>query len=101
VRHDAKEAIMPNPHPPSAEPAAAASAAFLRPGHVLSATRTDMLRTMLPHTIECLKARQAHLIGDDLIDDYVALDWLEWAGGGLRLTEIGRNVSNGLLRRSG
>lgn len=91
---------MPNPQPSPLEPVAA-SAAFLKPGQVLSASRTDMLRTMLPHTIECLKARQAHLIGDDLIDDYVAVDWLEWAGGGLRLTEVGRNVCNGLMRRSG
>lgn len=88
---------MPNPLPSPVEP----PAAFLRPGQMLSAARTDQLRTMLPHTMECLKARQAHLIGDDLIEDYVMLDWLEWAGGGLRLTEVGRNVSNGLARRSG
>ena len=61
----------------------------------------EVLRTMLPHTIECLKSRQANLIGDDLIEDYVALDWLEWAGGGLRLTEVGRNLFSAMNRRSG
>lgn len=85
--------------PPLMSPATASE--LLHGGHVLTASRTDMLRTMLPHTMECLKARQASLIGDDLIDDYVALDWLEWAGGGLRLTEVGRNVCNGMTRRSG
>lgn len=51
-----------------------------------------MLRAMLPHTRECLQLRQASMIGDELIADYVALDWLEWWGGGLRLTITGRNM---------
>ena len=89
---------MPNPHPPTESLSAAA---LLHGGHVMTASRTDMLRAMLPHTMDCLKARQANLIGDDLIEDYVALDWLEWAGGGLGLTEVGRNVCNGMTRRSG
>lgn len=86
---------MPSPLSPSDEYAVS------RPGHALSASRADLLRTMLPHTIECLKSRQANLIGDDLIEDYVALDWLEWAGGGLRLTEVGRNLFSAMNRRSG
>ena len=83
---------MPNLLTPGDPPA-------IRPGRTLPPSRSDMLRAMLPHTLECLKARQANLIGDDLITDYVALDWLEWAGGGLRLTETGRNLCNLVSRR--
>jgi archaellum component FlaD/FlaE len=72
----------------------------IRPGRKLATSRAEMLRAMLPHTLECLKTRRANLIGDDLIADYVALDWLEWAGGGLRLTETGRNLCNMVNRRT-
>lgn len=85
---------MPTTHKPPAETLA------IRPGRKLPSSRAEMLRAMLPHTLECLKARQAALIGDDLIADYVALDWLEWAGGGLRLTETGRNLCNMVNRRA-
>lgn len=88
---------MPSPQTSVADPAADFPAH--RPGGRLSSSRADMLRSMLPHTLECLKARQAYLIGDDLIEDYVTLDWLEWAGGGLRLTETGRNLCNMVNRR--
>lgn len=86
---------MPSTPSPSLDYAAT------RPGQAMPASRAEMLRTMLPHTMECLKARQANLIGDDLIEDYVTLDWLEWAGGGLRLTEIGRNLCSAMTRRPG
>jgi len=33
-----------------------------------------------------------------VIADYVALDWLEWQGGGLRLTVTGRNVCNQVVK---
>jgi hypothetical protein len=42
--------------------------------------------------VSCLKAHQANLIGDHCIDDYVALDWLEWRGGHLQLTVVGQNI---------
>ena len=83
---------MPNTHNPTAD------APAFRPGLALGASRADMLRAMLPHTLECLKTRRANLIGDDLIAEYVSLDWLEWAGGGLRLTETGRNLCNAAMR---
>lgn len=86
---------MPDPHPHSVE------TAVFRPDLAMSAARTEMLRNLLPHAMACLKARQANLIAEDVIDDYVALDWLEWAGGGLRLTEVGRNVCNAMARRQG
>lgn len=85
---------MPNSHLPPVDPPAS------RPGRILPSSRAEMLRAMLPHTLECLKTRRANLIGDDLIADYVALDWLEWAGGGLRLTETGRNLCNMVNRRA-
>jgi hypothetical protein len=93
---------MASPHTPikAASAAPAADVLAYRPGVRLTSSRSEMLRSMLPHTLECLKARQAHLIGDDLIEDYVSLDWLEWAGGGLRLTETGRNLCNMVNRRT-
>ncbi|GAA4343194.1 hypothetical protein GCM10023165_25400 [Variovorax defluvii] len=56
------------------------------------AAARDRLRQALPATVELLKQRQADRIADTDIDAYVALNWLEWHGGGLRLTITGRNV---------
>ncbi|WP_309897903.1 hypothetical protein [Variovorax soli] len=39
-----------------------------------------------------MKQRQADQISDADIEAYVALNWLEWHGGGLRLTITGGNV---------
>lgn len=55
-------------------------------------TRQERLRDALPGTVDCLKRRRADLIDAALIDEYVTLQWLEWHGGGLRLTVTGRNV---------
>jgi hypothetical protein len=55
-------------------------------------TRLEELRDQLPGTVDCLKRRRADLIDAALIEEYVALQWLEWQGGGLRLTVTGRNV---------
>jgi hypothetical protein len=54
--------------------------------------RRDALRAALPSTVSLLKRRQAADIAQSDIDDYVALDWLEWHGGGLRLTVTGDNI---------
>lgn len=56
-----------------------------------SASR-ETLRAALPSTVELLKRRRAAEIGDEIIEDYVALNWLEWDGGHLRLTVTGENV---------
>jgi hypothetical protein len=56
------------------------------------AARRDALRIALPATAELLRRRRAADIAEGDIEDYVALNWLEWNGGGLRLTEIGENV---------
>ena len=52
----------------------------------------ERLRQALPLTVERLNHRQADLIEDSDIEAYVGLNWLEWHGGGLRLTITGRNV---------
>lgn len=56
------------------------------------ALNRDLLRDGLPHVVQCLKSHRASLIGDGCIDDYVALDWLEWRGGHLQLTVVGQNI---------
>ena len=52
----------------------------------------ERLRQSLPLTVERLNHRQADQIDDSDIEAYVGLNWLEWHGGGLRLTITGRNV---------
>ncbi|HEY2256853.1 MAG TPA: hypothetical protein VGI11_14530, partial [Variovorax sp.] len=56
-----------------------------------AATR-ERLRQALPATVGHLQQHQAGRIDDSDIDAYVRLNWLEWHGGGLRLTITGRNV---------
>ena len=57
-----------------------------------AAERRERLRRSLPATVELLQNRQAERIDDADIYAYVSLNWLEWHGGGLRLTITGRNV---------
>ena len=54
--------------------------------------RRDRLRLALPTTVAMLRERHADQIDVDDIEAYVALNWLEWQGGGLRLTITGKNV---------
>jgi hypothetical protein len=56
------------------------------------AAEHERLRQALPATAEHLRLHQAGRIDDDDIEAYVRLNWLEWQGGGLRLTITGRNV---------
>lgn len=57
-----------------------------------AAAMRERLRQSLPSTVDLLHHRQADRIDDSDIDAYVGLNWLEWHGGGLRLTITGRNV---------
>ncbi len=69
----------------------------------LAAARRDVLRDRLLATVDLLKQRRAAEVAEDYIDDYVALHWLEWQGGSLRLTTTGENVCKhltSLLKRS-
>lgn len=52
----------------------------------------EVLRGALLSTLDMLQRRKASEIPDGYIDDYVSIRWLEWHGGGLRLTETGENV---------
>lgn len=55
-------------------------------------TRRDTLRDELLATVDLLKRRRAAEIDESYIEDYVALHWMEWHGGSLRLTTTGENV---------
>ncbi len=57
-----------------------------------AAALRERLKQGLPLTVERLNHRQADQIDDSDIDAYVGLNWLEWQGGGLRLTITGKNV---------
>lgn len=60
---------------------------------------TTALREALLATIDLLDRRRAAQIADGFIDGYVALNWLEWNGGALRLTVTGDNVRKQMLAR--
>lgn len=55
-------------------------------------SRREQLRLELLTTVDSLHRRRADLVSEGFIEDYVALDWLEWNGGSLRLTTTGANV---------
>lgn len=57
-----------------------------------NAAALERLRQALPATVSHLQRHQAGQIDDNDIEAYVRLNWLEWHGGGLRLTITGRNV---------
>lgn len=59
---------------------------------IVATTRRDALRDELLATVDLLKRRRAAEIDEVDIADYVALHWLEWHGGSLRLTTTGENV---------
>ena len=61
-----------------------------------AAARKERLRLALPAAVELLRSRQAGLISATQIDEFVALNWLEWHGGSLRLTVTGSNVCSQL-----
>ncbi|UXH79387.1 hypothetical protein [Roseateles amylovorans] len=52
----------------------------------------ETLRLSLQASVDALYRRRACDIDETYIDDYVQLDWLEWNGGGLRLTTVGENI---------
>jgi len=62
------------------------------PAEQEEAARKERLRQALPVAVELLRTRQAGLIGPVQIEEFVALNWLEWHGGTLRLTVTGANV---------
>lgn len=63
------------------------------------ALRRETLREALPAALTLLHRRRAGDIAPGYIDDYVALRWLEWHGGSLRVTVVGENICQQLLHR--
>lgn len=75
--------------------ALSADPSFVTPAPASTPTasaRREHLRASLPSAVDLLHHRRAGLIGDGAIGEYVALHWLEWNGGTLRLTVAGQDV---------
>ncbi len=68
---------------------------------ITSEPRHQQLRDSLLATVSLLKRRRAAEINPDDIDGYVALNWLEWQGGSLKLTITGENICKQLVGRIG
>lgn len=64
-----------------------------------AALRREALRQALPDTVSLLKRCRAAEVSEGDIDDYVALNWLEWNGGSLRLTTTGENLCRQQIQR--
>lgn len=59
----------------------------------------EALREALPGMVDLLARRRAVDIEVGYIDECVALNWLEWKGGALRLTTTGNNVCKQVMHR--
>ena len=53
---------------------------------------SQALRAELLIAADALQRRRADLVSEELISAFVALYWMEWNGGSLRLTQTGKNV---------
>ena len=60
--------------------------------------RQQLLFDALLTTVDQLQRCRAAEIPEGYIEDYVALDWLKWDAGALRLTAGGDQVCKQLLR---
>ncbi len=66
---------------------------------LMTPLRRDALRSKLLAAVDLLQRRCANAIPSDDIEGYVALDWMEWHGGGLRITTTGQNICRQLAVR--
>jgi hypothetical protein len=62
-------------------------------------TRHEVLRDALLDTVDLLQRRRADLVDDTFIDNYVALGWLEWHGGQLRVSALGSQICQQMSER--
>jgi len=85
-----------NTHDRSTIAAAPLSAMLARPAPV---SRREQLRNELLTAVDSLHRRRADLISEGFIADYIALHWLEWNGGALRLTVSGDNICEQMRAR--
>ncbi len=58
----------------------------------IAAKITPSLQDSLLATVDALTRRRACDIPEQTIDQLVALRWLQWSGGSLRLTEAGETM---------
>ena len=63
-------------------------------------SRHEVLRDALLSTVDLLARRRANEIDETFIDNYVALGWLEWHGGHLRLSTLGSNICAQMSERA-
>jgi len=63
--------------------------------------RLQALRDALPGAVDLLKRCRASEIAGNEIDDYVALQWLQWNAGGLQLTHTGERICRQQVDRLG
>jgi hypothetical protein len=61
----------------------------------------ETLKGALLSTVMLIERRRCAEIADGYIDGYVALNWMEWNGGSLRLTVTGQNVRKQLMSGMG
>lgn len=80
---------MPTRNPSTIAATATASSVIIARAHEL---KREQLRDDLLATVDSLRRRRADLVAESLIAEYVALHWLEWSGGSLRLTQTGTNI---------
>ncbi len=64
-----------------------------------AANRHQVLAEALLDTVDLLQRRRADLIDETFIDNYVALGWLEWHGGQLRLSALGSTICQQMAER--
>lgn len=62
-------------------------------------TRHEVLRNALLDTVDLLQRRRADLVDETFIDNYVALGWLEWHGGQLRVSALGSQICQQMAER--
>ena len=62
------------------------------PATASSRLSREALLSGLLNTVNLIERRRCSEIEDGYIDGYVALNWMEWNGGSLRLTVTGQNV---------
>lgn len=63
----------------------------MKPVAALSKINTALQDSLLA-TVDALSRRRACDIPEKTIDHFVALRWLKWSGGSLRLTESGEEM---------
>jgi hypothetical protein len=58
----------------------------------LAMPRCQALLAALPSAADKLWRRRASEVAEADLDDYVRLQWMRWNGGGIELTDTGRNL---------